>query len=216
MSELAIKKAIFILGLNGAGKSTIRDDITITKDILIIDPDKIARDSNCNELQAGKMAINMFKKAIKNNQSFLVESTLSSNTIIKQIATAKENNYSVRAYFVGLESVDYHIDRVKNRVSKGGHDIPEATIERRFDKTYGNIKKLFPLVNYLKVIDNSVIFVTEAKIINGKLKQKKQVRDWVTKHVITPFVEYKLDHAINSTAHKNFKQNQKQNSNEIE
>lgn len=212
---MAIKKAIFILGLNGAGKSTIRDDITITKDILIIDPDKIARDSNCNELQAGKMAINMFKKAIKNNQSFLVESTLSSNTIIKQIATAKENNYSVRAYFVGLESVDYHIDRVKNRVSKGGHDIPEATIERRFDKTYGNIKKLFPLVNYLKVIDNSVIFVTEAKIINGKLKQKKQVRDWVTKHVITPFVEYKLDHAINS-AHKNFKQNQKQNSNEIE
>lgn len=187
---MAIKKAIFILGLNGAGKSTIRDDITITKDILIIDPDKIARDSNCNELQAGKMAINMFKKAIKNNQSFLVESTLSSNTIIKQIATAKENNYSVRAYFVGLESVNYHIDRVKNRVSKGGHDIPEATIERRFDKTYGNIKKLFPLVNYLKVIDNSVIFVTEAKIINGKLKQKKQVRDWVTKHVITPFDKF--------------------------
>ncbi|OCG40841.1 zeta toxin family protein [Gilliamella sp. Bif1-4] len=210
------KNAIFILGLNGAGKSTIRDDIASAQDILIIDPDKIAKEHNCNSVRAGKIALKMFDDAIKNNQSFLLESTLSGYSIIKQIKIAKENSYSVRAYFVGLKSLNNHIDRVNNRVKNGGHNIAEDIIRHRFDKTYNNIKKLFPIVNYLRVIDNSVEFTTEAKIINGKLKQKKQVCDWVTKHVITPFVEYKLDHAINSTAHKNFKQNQKQNSNEIE
>ncbi|MWP62988.1 zeta toxin family protein [Gilliamella sp. Pas-s25] len=187
------KNAIFILGLNGAGKSTIRDDIASAQDILIIDPDKIAKEHNCNSVRAGKIALKMFDDAIKNNQSFLLESTLSSYSIIKQIKIAKKKLYSVRAYFVGLKSLNNHIDRVNNRVKNGGHNIAEDIIRRRFDKTYNNIKKLFPIVNYLRIIDNSVEFTTEAKIINGKLKKRKQVCDWVTKYVITPFVEYKLD-----------------------
>ena len=201
------KNAIFILGLNGAGKSTIRDDIASAHGILVIDPDKIAKEHNCNSVRAGKIALKMFDNAIKNNQSFLIESTLSSNSIINQIKTAKKNSYSVRAYFIGLKSLNNHIDRVNNRVKNGGHNIDEFIIRRRFDKTYSNIKKLFPIVNYLRIIDNSVELTTEVKIINGKLKQKKQVSDWVTKHVITPFIEYKLDQAINSTA-KNSTQNQ--------
>lgn len=187
------KNAIFILGLNGAGKSTIRDDIASAQDILIIDPDKIAKEHNCNSFRAGKIALRMFDNAIKNNKSFLIESTLSSNSIINQIEKAKKNSYSVRAYFIGLKSLNNYIDRVNNRVKNGGHNIAENIIRRRLDKTYNNIKKLFPIVNYLRVIDNSLEFTTEVKIINGKLKQKKQVSEWVAKHVITPFAEYKPD-----------------------
>lgn len=214
MEKKLRKNAIFILGLNGAGKSTIRDDIVSARNILIIDPDKIAKEHNCNSVRAGKIALRMFDDAIKNNKSFLIESTLSSNSIINQIETAKNNSYSVRAYFVGLKSLNNHIDRVNNRVKNGGHNIDEEIIRRRFYKTYNNIKKLFPIVNYLRVIDNSIEFTTEAKIINGKLKQRKQINDWVTKYVITTFVKYKQDLAINSTTCKNFKQ--KQISNEIE
>ena len=160
MEKKLRKNAIFILGLNGAGKSTIRDDIVSARNILIIDPDKIAKEHNCNSVRAGKIALRMFDDAIKNNKSFLIESTLSSNSIINQIETAKNNSYSVRAYFVGLKSLNNHIDRVNNRVKNGGHNIDEEIIRRRFYKTYNNIKKLFPIVNYLRVIDNSIEFTT--------------------------------------------------------
>lgn len=186
--------AIFILGLNGAGKSTIRDDIAAsTKDVIIIDPDKIAKEYNCTSFKAGKIAINLFKEAIKNNSSFLIESTLSSHSVINQIKTAKENNYSVRAYFIGLKSLNTHIDRVKSRVKNGGHNIDENIIKRRFNKTYCNIRELFPIVNYLKIIDNSFEFEPQLKIVNGKVKRGKTSNDWVNEYVIRPYTEYKIN-----------------------
>jgi hypothetical protein len=40
--------------------------------------------------------------------------------------------------------VERHIERVRARVRKGGHDIPEADIRRRFDNSRLNLIHLMP------------------------------------------------------------------------
>ena len=47
------------------------------------------------------------------------------------LAEAAKRGIEVRVFFVGLDSADAHIERVRQRVRAGGHDIPEAAIRRR-------------------------------------------------------------------------------------
>ncbi|HKV34357.1 MAG TPA: hypothetical protein VJP89_08555 [Pyrinomonadaceae bacterium] len=45
--------------------------------------------------------------------------------------------------------------RVRQRVSRGGHDIPEADIRRRYEQSRRNLIELIPYLTELKVFDNS-------------------------------------------------------------
>jgi predicted ABC-type ATPase len=55
-----------------------------------------------------------------------------------------------------LASPDLAVARVAERVSQGGHNIPEATIRQRYRRSIQNFFQLFrPLVSTWKVYDNS-------------------------------------------------------------
>jgi hypothetical protein len=54
-----------------------------------------------------------------------------------------------------LASADLHIRRVRSRVSHGGHDIPEEKIRERWNRSRENLIRLLPLIDHLRVIDNS-------------------------------------------------------------
>jgi predicted ABC-type ATPase len=54
-----------------------------------------------------------------------------------------------------LNSPDAHIDRVRQRVRAGGHDIPEADIRRRYVHSLINLVQLLPVLTELRVYDNS-------------------------------------------------------------
>jgi predicted ABC-type ATPase len=56
---------------------------------------------------------------------------------------------------VGLSSPELHIARVRSRVAKGGHDIPDATIWERYDRSRLNLIQLMPKLTELRVYDNS-------------------------------------------------------------
>ena len=54
----------------------------------------------------------------------------------KTEATAKEVKelgYHVRMFYVGLDTVEESLQRIENRVKRGGHDIPHDDVTRRFD-----------------------------------------------------------------------------------
>ena len=61
----------------------------------------------------------------------------------------------IKIWFVGLESPELHIARVRSRVASGGHDIPEANIRERFDHSRMNLIRLMPRLTELLVYDNS-------------------------------------------------------------
>jgi predicted ABC-type ATPase len=61
----------------------------------------------------------------------------------------------VRVWYVGLSTPELHIARVRARVARGGHDIPEADIRRRWDTSRLNVIRLLPTLTELRTYDNS-------------------------------------------------------------
>ncbi len=71
------------------------------------------------------------------------------------MAKAKEAGYEITLLFFYLNSVELAKERVKIRVSKGGHNIPENVIERRYFRGLENFEKYCMLVNRWFFYDNS-------------------------------------------------------------
>jgi len=66
------------------------------------------------------------------------------------------SGYIVKLIFLRLNSADDAVSRVAQRVRQGGHDIPEATIRRRYEKGIFNFSKTYaPIVDSWMLYDNS-------------------------------------------------------------
>ena len=126
-----------IAGSNGSGKSTLtsnaRDKFLETP---VLDPDAIAKSlqeisvADNSNIEAGRHVLRLAEEFIRCRQTFTVETTLSGNTYLKMAARAKAAGFNLMVVFVGTFSVDINIERVKTRVKKGGHDVPEEDQRR--------------------------------------------------------------------------------------
>jgi predicted ABC-type ATPase len=64
--------------------------------------------------------------------------------------------YRVKLIFLQLSSTEEAIARVAQRARQGGHNIPEATIRRRFTAGHNNFEQLYaPLVDAWALYGNS-------------------------------------------------------------
>lgn len=155
-------KIIFIGGINGAGKSSLRDNhLNIDENWVVIDPDKISRQfkqdigTNASNLQGGKQAILLFEQAILDKKNIVFETTLSGNSVFKRFEKAKQHGYQIDVLYMGLNSLEKHIQRVALRVSLGGHHIDTDTICKRFALRDENLEKAFLLSDNFMLFDNS-------------------------------------------------------------
>jgi predicted ABC-type ATPase len=97
----------------------------------------------------------LLRRAIDEGLDFTFETTLGGNTMPALLTEAAQRGIEIRLFFVGLESADAHVERVRQRVRAGGHDIPEAAIRRRYRHSRINLIKLLPALTELKMYDNS-------------------------------------------------------------
>ena len=159
-------KKIFYLfaGVNGAGKSTLYNteslDINI-KDTVRINTDEIVRKignwkNNSDQIKAAKIAINLRNNCFQCGKSFNEETTLTGKTILKNIDKANEQGYELQLFYVGLNSSDIAKERVKNRVEKGGHNIENDVIEKRYYESLKNLKKIISKFDKVYLYDNSI------------------------------------------------------------
>ena len=92
------------------------------------------------------------------------------------IAELKESGYQFHLVFMTLPSPDLATERVAERVRMGGHDVPIATIRRRFDAGIRNFFRLYqPLADGWRVYDNTDI--TPRLIANGSRGKVECVTD---------------------------------------
>lgn len=156
---------IYVLaGVNGAGKSSL-GGAAFRERGEYYNPDEAARilmaantglaqtEANSQAWQIGK---GLLEKAIANGLDFAFESTLGANTIPALLREAAKRGFAVKVWYAGLSSPELHIERVKLRVKKGGHDIPEADIRRRYVHSSLNLIDLLPHLAALRLFDNSV------------------------------------------------------------
>lgn len=174
------RKAIIFAGVNGAGKSTfynMSQDIPDFKETIRINTDEIVREigdwkNDADQMKAGKIGIKLRNKAISEGKSFNEETTLCGKTIIKLFEKLKENSYKIDLYYVGLKNSDIALERIKNRVANGGHDIPAEKVRKRYEESRNNLEKVIPFCDSVSVFDNSESFRRLATIKEGKLIQK--------------------------------------------
>ena len=151
-------------GANGAGKSTLtRLGREGFQDSAVLDPDAVARSmqrlgvQSGSPIDAGRAVLEMAEGYLTSGSSFLVETTLSGNTYLRMMVRAKKLGYLVVLLYIGTSDVSINLQRVRNRVEKGGHDVPEEDQLRRYPRSLANCKKAFELADEAIVFDNSTL-----------------------------------------------------------
>ena len=157
--------AIYVLaGTNGAGKSSVAGAILLQRGVEYFDPDQAAmqiRSANPGMTSeeansaAWRQGRRLLERAIAERLNFAFETTLGGHTITALLGSALSAGIEVRIWYVGLSSPELHIARVRARVARGGHDIPEAKIRERYDQSRLNLIRLMPNLTELRVYDNS-------------------------------------------------------------
>jgi len=161
--------SIYVLaGCNGAGKSSIGGAALRQSGAEYFNPDEAAQriaaaNVTCKppltQAQVNGAAWNegcrLLRRAIDERADFAFETTLGGKTMTALLEHAAQAGLAVHVWFVGLTDVELHIDRVRRRVAKGGHDIPEEKIRQRFQNGRLNLIRLLPHLAELHLYDNS-------------------------------------------------------------
>lgn len=156
-------QVIIIAGPNGAGKSTLaplllRDTFGLLE---YVNADTIALglsafNSEGVAFEAGRVMLRRLHDMAKQRESFAFESILASRSYVSWIGELRQQGYDFHLLFLWLRSIDLAIQRVKERVRLGGHNVPEEIIRRRYKNGLRNFSKLYrPLADTWVVYDNS-------------------------------------------------------------
>lgn len=149
-------------GTNGAGKSSTVAEIVGELRGTYFNPDVLAaqlaaegkRPDEANA-EAWRFGYDALRTAVDRGEDFTFETTLGGESIVRELHRALGLGREVHVYYVGLSSPDLHIARVKARVLRGGHDIPEVKIRERYVKSLANLAGLIGKATTIHVFDNS-------------------------------------------------------------
>jgi predicted ABC-type ATPase len=149
-----------IAGPNGAGKTTFAQEFLpryadcknfvnadlIAKGVSPFSPESAA-------FRAGRLMFDEMEQLVKRNQNFGFETTLSGRTHLNLIRDLKARGYTVHLFYLWVPTVDLALSRVKDRVSKGGHDVPALDVRRRFERSIRNFFR-----DYCSLADSWILF----------------------------------------------------------
>lgn len=186
---------VVIGGVNGAGKSTIYQIQNLKRkelDTDRINADEILRSFGGNwKKQADinksmREVIREIKDHFKEGKSFHHETAFVGNEYPhkKRLLNAKKLGYESFLIYVGLDSSEKAIERVKSRVAKGGHGVGEDLIRERYVSSLRNLAGLEKYFDNVSIYDNSdefsYIYVKENHTV---VANNTQEYNWVPKAI---------------------------------
>lgn len=154
----------------------------------IINPDLLTRKLVVQEelepgdanLQAVQRIERWLNTSIDVHQTIGVETVLSTPKYRKLVQRAKSRGFEIRLIYVLVESVEIQIERVKVRVRKGGHDVPEHKIRERRVRSLAQLRWFFDQADRAIVLDNSA---SEPRLIVERAEGIIRVSDRVLPEV---------------------------------
>jgi predicted ABC-type ATPase len=152
-----------IAGPNGAGKTTFaREFLPRYADCKnFVNADLIAQglapfSPEAAAFRAGRLMVEEINLRVRRGQDFGFETTLSGRSCLGLIRRLKKRGYAVHFFFLVVPTVDLALKRIRERVSQGGHDVPESVVRRRFDRSIQNFFAWYrPLGDSWILFDNS-------------------------------------------------------------
>ena len=166
-----MKKCTFIGGVHGVGKSSLAGVLCVVRSDLgiMVGPDKLTIQCGGGEYEGDKLAVERIERALIDGVNFTQETTLSGEYPKRLCKRAKEAGYYIRLYYVGLDTAEESIRRIRNRVERGGHDIPTKDVNAHFSHRFEDVLKILPYCDEAKFFDNDNGFVLVAEYRNGQL-----------------------------------------------
>lgn len=175
------KQLWLLVGGNGSGKSTFYQSRLEPLGIPFINADIIARElypesPEDNSYDAAKVATELREALIQEGRSFCFETVFSHPSKIDFVANAKALGYQIIVVYVHLDSPMLNRARVAQRVTAGGHNVPDDKVEQRLPRLKDNVKVAIPLCDRVYLLDNSRSdnpFEVVAELKQGHLKHHK-------------------------------------------
>src|ERR1700722_20289685 len=154
-----------VAGCNGAGKTTA--SFTILPEMLscreFVNADSIAAglspfNPESVAIEAGRLMLCRIQELLEGRGDFAFETTLATRSYVSLVRKAQKAGYKVTLLFIWLNSPATAMQRVADRVAKGGHSIPEDVIERRYFRGISNLLTLYiPICNRWMIVDNETV-----------------------------------------------------------
>ena len=155
---------LFILsGCNGAGKTTA--SYSFLPEILdcreFVNSDEFAKslspfDPSSASVSASRYMVMRIKYLLEHNTDFSIETTLATRSLVSVIREARVRGYSVTLLYLWVNSPELAIQRVRDRVESGGHNIPEDVLRRRYITGLNYLFNIYlPLCDNWMIADNS-------------------------------------------------------------
>jgi predicted ABC-type ATPase len=141
---------VIIGGPNGAGKTTFARSAAKEWSLLYLGADLVAETpgpggEGSEAVRAGRVFTKTVRAAIASRESLLVESTLSGLGTGRLMSQARDAGYRVSVGFVFVDSAEACIQRIRVRVQKGGHFVPDEDVRRRFRRSSINFWERYRL-----------------------------------------------------------------------
>ncbi len=146
-------------GPNGAGKTTFARQFLPAVGIeTFLNADSIAAGLSplrpeAMAIPAARLLLKRWRDLVAARASFAFESTFSGRTYGPMLREAKAAGYTVRVCYLWLPSDNASLQRVRNRVRQGGHNVPSEDIQRRY---LPSVRNFFEL--YLPLSDDTVLY----------------------------------------------------------
>ena len=164
----AAERPIFwiVAGPNGSGKSSLYSDTDIEafdQSVWIINPDLLTERirqveklslQNAN-LEAVIRIESWLEASIRAYQTVGVETVLSTDKYRRLVLAAKQCRFEFRFIYILLASPDLNVERVRLRVKKGGHDVPEDKVRERWVKSVRQMPWFLEQADRAFIFDNS-------------------------------------------------------------
>jgi predicted ABC-type ATPase len=182
---------IYILaGPNGSGKTTFYSQAIslkfIPEELPFENLDLIARNlggySEENYAHAAEIYRKNTAKHIEASADFMIESNLADSRAYDWISAIKKRGYEIVLFYISTQSLETNFERVKRRVSEGGHFVPESIIESRYFQSHSYLKTKLREFIQVYLIDNSGYQpVIQATILNGAIIEKHpNIYNWAS------------------------------------
>lgn len=149
-------------GTNGAGKTSIVQPFIEANGGAYFNPDEYATalakhgmsTAEANAL-AWRHGFEKLCNAVEAGTAYAFETTLGGHSVAYQLMRALAFGRHVVILYVGLSSPELHLQRIRERVGRGGHDIPEDKVRQRYDASRKNLLSFIGTQASIRVWDNS-------------------------------------------------------------
>jgi hypothetical protein len=110
-------------------------------DIPLLDPDAIGKAlqptiTGTSAVAAARHVLVAAQEHIYKRESFAVETTLSGQGYLRMMIDARARGFEVVLVYIGTESVELNLARIRDRVLAGGHNVPEEDVRRRYRRKF--------------------------------------------------------------------------------